>query len=179
MDGACWLCFCCRHSPVSDMNVGIFWVCHSVRWNACVHRPDFIYTHPKEFLGNGVRNNVNSKRKIPSTRGSEEDGTCNAASCMTASPTHYQLSYSDPISCRYYLSLTSSFLFYLSSFMSLFCRLSLYLFSFPFSVICQFHIYMIYIQPLSEAFLFLPHLSCRYLADKIIISLCKVDQQRH
>ena len=25
--GACWVCFCCRHSPVLDMNVRIFWVC--------------------------------------------------------------------------------------------------------------------------------------------------------
>ena len=28
----------------------------SVRWNACVHRLNFgLYSHPKEFLGNGVR----------------------------------------------------------------------------------------------------------------------------
>ena len=26
----------------------------SVRWNACVHRVDLgLYSHPKEFLGNG------------------------------------------------------------------------------------------------------------------------------
>ena len=41
----------------------------SVRWNACVHRLDLgIYSHPKEFWGKGVRNHVNSKGKIPSTR---------------------------------------------------------------------------------------------------------------
>ena len=34
----------------------------SVQWNACVHRLDLgIYSHPKEFLGNGVRTHVNSK----------------------------------------------------------------------------------------------------------------------
>ena len=27
MDGARWVCFCCQHSPVWDMNVWIFWVC--------------------------------------------------------------------------------------------------------------------------------------------------------
>ena len=46
------------------MNVRIF---ESVRWNACVHRLDpGIYSHPKEFWGNGVRTHVNSKEKIPS-----------------------------------------------------------------------------------------------------------------
>ena len=40
----------------------------SVRWNACVYRLDLgLYSHPKEFLGNGVRSHVNSKGKIPST----------------------------------------------------------------------------------------------------------------
>ena len=46
----------------------------SVRWNACVHRLDMgLCSHWKELLGNGVRNHVNSKGKIPSTRGSEDD----------------------------------------------------------------------------------------------------------
>ena len=45
----------------------------SVRWNACVHTLDLgLYSHPEEFLGNEVRNHVNSKSKIPSTGGSEE-----------------------------------------------------------------------------------------------------------
>ena len=40
----------------------------SVRWNACVHRLRLgLYSHPKEFSGNGVRTHVNSKGKIPST----------------------------------------------------------------------------------------------------------------
>ena len=38
----------------------------SVRWNACVHRLDLgLYSHPKEFWGNGVRTHVNSKGIIP------------------------------------------------------------------------------------------------------------------
>ena len=40
----------------------------SVRWNACVHKLDLgLYSHPKEFWGNGVWTHVNSKGKIPST----------------------------------------------------------------------------------------------------------------
>ena len=38
----------------------------SVRWNASVHRLDRSYSHPNEFLGNGVRTHLNSKGKIPS-----------------------------------------------------------------------------------------------------------------
>ena len=41
----------------------------SVRWTACVHRLDLgLYTHLKEFGGNGVRAHINSKGKVPSTR---------------------------------------------------------------------------------------------------------------
>ena len=48
-----------------DINVRIFGV-HG--WNACVHRLDLhLYSHPKEFWGNGLRIHVNSKGKIPST----------------------------------------------------------------------------------------------------------------
>ena len=72
----------------------------SVRWNACVHRQELgLFSHLKEFWGNGVRAHVNSKGKIPSTGkrfSSEEDRTHDAVSSRTASPTHYQLSYSGP-----------------------------------------------------------------------------------
>ena len=52
----------------------------SMRWNACVHRLDLgLYSHLKEFLGNGVINHVNSKGKIPSTGGSEKGQTRDAA----------------------------------------------------------------------------------------------------
>ena len=61
----------------------------SVVWNACVHRLDLsLDSHPKKFLGNGVRTHVNSKGKIPSTGGSEEGHTRDAA-LRTTSPTHY------------------------------------------------------------------------------------------
>ena len=46
--------------------------------------------------GNGVRTHVNSKGKVPSTGGSEEDRTHDPASSRTASPTHYRLRYSGP-----------------------------------------------------------------------------------
>ena len=69
----------------------------SVQWNACVHRLDLgLYSHPKEFGGNGVRNHVNSKGKVPSSGGSGEVRTRDTASRRTGSPTVYQLSYSGP-----------------------------------------------------------------------------------
>ena len=52
-----------------------------VQWNACTHRLNLdLYYHLKEFTGNGVRTHVNSKGKIPSTGGSEEGWTHDAAS---------------------------------------------------------------------------------------------------
>ena len=46
----------------------------SVQLNGCVHKLDLgLCSHPTEFVGNGVRTHVNSKGKIPSTRGSEQD----------------------------------------------------------------------------------------------------------
>ena len=39
----------------------------SMRWNACAHRLDLgLYSHLKEFGGNGVRSHADSKGKIPS-----------------------------------------------------------------------------------------------------------------
>ena len=91
----------------------------SIRCKVCVHRLDLgVYSHPKEgfccFLGGvlfcfvcfwggfwgegGVRTYVNSKGKISCTEtfSPEEDRTHDPASKRTASPTHYQLSYSGP-----------------------------------------------------------------------------------
>ena len=69
----------------------------SVRRNACVHTQTSVYTLiRKSFLGNGVSIHVNSKGNIPSTRGSEEGWTHDAASRRTGSPRHHQLSYSGP-----------------------------------------------------------------------------------
>ena len=60
-----------------------------MRWSACSHWLDLnLYWHLKQFGGNGVRTHVNSKRKIPSTGGSEEGEIGETASRRTASPTH-------------------------------------------------------------------------------------------
>ena len=73
------------------MNIGSF---ESVQWNACVHRLDLcLHSHLKVFGANGVRVYHNSEGKIPSTDSSVEDWTHDTASCITASPTHYRLSY--------------------------------------------------------------------------------------
>ena len=62
-----------------------------------VHKPDFgLYSHSKEFGGNGARAHVHSKGKFPFTRGSEEIQTRKAVSHGAASPTHFQLSYTGP-----------------------------------------------------------------------------------
>ena len=85
---------------VADIHPSWTWMSgsfESVCLNACVHRLDLgLYSHPKEFVGNGVRTHVNSEGKIPSSRGSEEDPTHNAGSGRTASPAHYPLNYSGP-----------------------------------------------------------------------------------
>ena len=60
---------------------------------ACVHRLDHgLYSHPKEFKGNGVRTHVNSmgKTPLPEKFSPEEDRTRDAASSRTANPRHYQ-----------------------------------------------------------------------------------------
>ena len=70
----------------------------SVRWNVCVHRHDLsLYSHRKDFWGNGVRAHDNSKGKNPLYR--RLRGGSNPRHCMTriASPTHYRLSYSAPL----------------------------------------------------------------------------------
>ena len=72
------------------MNIRIF---ESVRWNAYVHRQDLgLYSHPKEFWGNGVRTHVNSKGKspLPEKFSPQEDRAHDAAQSRTASSTHYQ-----------------------------------------------------------------------------------------
>ena len=58
----------------------------SLQWNAFMHRLDLgLYSHPKEFWGNGVRAHVISKGKIPSTGSPEEDRTHSASSRRTYS----------------------------------------------------------------------------------------------
>ena len=64
-----------------------------VWWNVHVHRLDLnLYSHPKEFGGTESDPMLTTREKIPSIKGSEEDRIHDAASCRTASPTHYQLS---------------------------------------------------------------------------------------
>ena len=73
----------------------------SVWWNACVHRLDLgLYSHPKEFLGNGVSTHAHSKGKIPST-GKILRGGWNQRCCMKqdSKPNILPMSYSIPISC--------------------------------------------------------------------------------
>ena len=62
-----------------------------------MHRLDLgLYSRAKEFWG-GMESEplLNSKGEIPSTGGSQHD-QISAVSLRTASPIHYQLSYSDP-----------------------------------------------------------------------------------
>ena len=88
----------------------------SVRWNACVHRLDLgLYSHPKEFLRNGVRTHVNSKGKIPLYRKkilSEEDRTHYSAPSRTASPTHHQRAIPAPQNHDSLVSLHSLYLWF-------------------------------------------------------------------
>ena len=88
-------CFCSQHSLILDMNVRIFWV-NAMECICAQTRPRFLLSS-KRVLWNGVRTHVNSKGKISCIRSSEEDRTHDAASCRTASPTHYRLSYSGPM----------------------------------------------------------------------------------
>ena len=73
------------------MNVRIFKV-HTMECKCVQTRPQFMLS--SNGIGNGVRPHVNSKGKVPSTKGSEEGLPHDAASRSTASPTHYSLSYS-------------------------------------------------------------------------------------
>ena len=101
MDGTCCVCFCCPHSAVKHMNVRIFWV-HVMECLCAWTRPQFRLSS-KRVLENEIRTHVNSKGNIPSTGGSEEDRTHSAPSRKTASPTHYWLSYSGPLSNFFFL----------------------------------------------------------------------------
>ena len=68
----------------------------SMRWIACVHKLDLgLHSHPKEFLGNGVRTHVNVKGKIPSTTKILRGGL-NPRCCITLDSGPNQPSYSSP-----------------------------------------------------------------------------------
>ena len=70
-------------------------LCDGTQHMCAQTRPLFVLSS-ESGLGNGVRTHVNSKGKIPSTGGSEEDRTRNTTSSRTVSLTHYQLSYPSP-----------------------------------------------------------------------------------
>ena len=57
--GAVWVCFCCRHSPINDMDVRIFLV-RVIECMCTQTRPRFILSSER-VVGNGVRTHVNSK----------------------------------------------------------------------------------------------------------------------
>ena len=76
MDGTCWVCFCCWHSPIKDLNVRICWV-HAMECMCVQTRPWLILSSERVFLGLIRKSfdliwksltHVNSKEKIPSTR---------------------------------------------------------------------------------------------------------------
>ena len=60
----------------------------------CAQTRRWFILSSERILGNGVRTHVNPKGKIPSTGGSEEDRTRDAASRRTARQKHYRLNYS-------------------------------------------------------------------------------------
>ena len=53
MDGACLVYFCCGHTPVEDMNVGIFGV-HVMECMCAQTRSRFILSSER-VLGNGIK----------------------------------------------------------------------------------------------------------------------------
>ena len=50
MDGACWVCFCCQHSPVCGMNVRIFGV-HAMECMCAQTRSQFILSSERVLGG--------------------------------------------------------------------------------------------------------------------------------
>ena len=50
MDGTCWVCFCCQHSPVWDMNVRIFGV-SGMEYMCAQTRPRFILSSKQVWEG--------------------------------------------------------------------------------------------------------------------------------
>ena len=76
------------------MNVRIFCV-RAVECMCAQTRLD-LYSHPKEFFGNGVRTYPRENPPLPEKFSSEEDCTHDAASSRTASPTNYQSAITAP-----------------------------------------------------------------------------------
>ena len=49
LDGACWVCFYCQHSPVQDINVRIFWVC-AMECMCALTRPQFKHSFERVWV---------------------------------------------------------------------------------------------------------------------------------
>ena len=94
MDGACWVCICCLHSPVWDTNVRIFRV-RGIECMCAQTRPRLILS-PERVIGECSQTNVKSKGKIPSAEARRRIDP-RRCTTRTASPTHYRLSYSVPL----------------------------------------------------------------------------------
>ena len=87
MDGACWVCFCCRHSPFKDMNIRIFWVC-AMKCMCAQTRPRFILSSEGVFGGMEFEPMLTPREKSPLLKISpEEDRTHDA---VDSEPKHYQ-----------------------------------------------------------------------------------------
>ena len=64
MDGACWVCFCCRHSPIYVMNVRIFWV-RAMKCMCAQTRPQFILSSEGVFRGMKFEPMLTPREKSP------------------------------------------------------------------------------------------------------------------
>ena len=62
MDGACWVCFCCRHSPV--MNIRIFWV-RAMKCMCAQTRPRFILSSERVLGGMEFEPMLTPREKSP------------------------------------------------------------------------------------------------------------------
>ena len=72
----------------------------SLRWNACVHRLDLVFTLiRKSSCGMDSEPMLTPREKspLPENFSSEEDGTHDAASSRTVSPTHCQRAIPVPV----------------------------------------------------------------------------------
>ena len=95
MDGACWVCFCCWHSPIEDMNIRIFGVL-AMECMCAQTRPRFILSSERVLREWSSEPMLTPREKSPLwEKFSEEDRTHNAASGRAASPT-LPTSYSGP-----------------------------------------------------------------------------------
>ena len=89
--GACWVCLCCRHSRIYDMNVRIFGV-QAMECMCAQTRPWFVLSSERLFerVESEPMLTPREKSPLPEKFSPEEDQTHNTASSRTVSPIHYQ-----------------------------------------------------------------------------------------